>query len=76
MKTITLHCHAKNSGANYSQSIRIDGQTREQIEKRKAEIFEAAENALGSYFYDVECWDDLTQEEKTMLEELELEVDF
>lgn len=75
MKTITIHCHAKNSGGHYSESINIEGQSKDSLKEISDEIFKSAENALGSYYYEVECFDDLTEEEEVILEELELTPD-
>ena len=76
MKTITLHCHSKNSGGNYSESIRIDGVSKEVIQERKNEIFEAAEKSLGNFYYTVESYDELTLQEEELLSDLDLEIDF
>ena len=76
MKTITIHCHAKNSGGHYSESINIEGIGKEKLKEISDEVFANAENALGRYFYEVECFDELTEEESAILGELELTPDF
>ena len=75
MKTITIHCHAKNSGGHYSESINIEGKSKDSLKEISDEIFKSAENALGRYYYEVECFDNLTEEEESILEELELTPD-
>lgn len=74
MTTITIHAHDKSSSACYSESIQIDGRTKEEIEKSSEDFFSSI--PFEKYYYDVECFDDLTPDEEILLEELELTPDF
>lgn len=72
MKTITINMMDKNSSRILSESINIENKTKEQIIAARDEVF--AEVPFHKWFYEVECMDDLTEEEETMLAEIELEV--
>jgi hypothetical protein len=75
MKTITIHCHSKNSGGHYSETINIEGKSKDNIKEISDEIFKSAKKSLGRYYYEVECFDDLTADEESILDELELTPD-
>lgn len=74
MKTITIHAHDKSENGTHSRSIQIDGRTREQVEKAAADFFKNV--PFERWYYDVECFDDLTEEESAILDGLELTPDF
>lgn len=74
MKTITIHAHNKSENGTYSRSIQIDGKTKKQVEESANYFFNNV--PFERWYYDVECFDDLTQEEENILEELELTPDF
>lgn len=74
MKTITIHAHNKSENGTYSRSIQIDGETKERIKEAADDFFSSV--PFKRWYYDVECFDDLTQEEEEILEELELTPDF
>jgi hypothetical protein len=74
MKTITIHAHNKSENGTHSRSIQIDGKTKEQIKESADDFFNNV--PFERWYYDVECFDDLTQEEEEILEELELTPDF
>ena len=76
MRTITIHCYSKNSNGVYSESIRVDNVSKEAIKKVRDEIFVNAKNSLGKYYYEVECFDKLTEEESIILSDLDLESTF
>jgi hypothetical protein len=80
MKRITIYAFNKGqTGGSMNQPIRIDGQTKEQIKEAKDEFFATVDNAYSHWWYEVEVDADddveLTEEEKSILTELELEVD-
>ena len=80
IKRLTIICLDKDSSKTFSESIVISNQDfdettserKQRIEKEKQEIFEGANDALGRWRYEVECFDHLTEEEEEMLDELEL----
>lgn len=82
MKTITIHCFDKGSSASMSESILVSDDAvghrpvvkadKERIQKRRDEIF--ANVPFHKWYYEVETFDDLTEEELAILNELELEV--
>ena len=74
MKTITIYAHNKDANGTYSESIRVDERAKEQLEEAKSDFFSRV--PFERYFYDVECYDDLTEDEELLLEELELSPDF
>lgn len=74
MKTITIHAHNKSENGTHSRSIQIDGRTKEQVKEAADDFFNSV--PFSRWYYDVECFDDLTDEEEKILEELELTPDF
>lgn len=83
MRTVTVHIFDKDSSASMSDTIvisddsvksRIIKADKKRIQERRDEIFANADKQFSRYFYEVETYDDLTQEELDMLEELELEI--
>jgi hypothetical protein len=83
MRTVTVHIFDKDSSASMSDTIvvsddsvksRIVKADKKRIQERRDEIFANADKQFSRYFYEVETYDDLTQEELDMLEELELEI--
>jgi len=70
MKTVTIHVFDKNSSTNISRTFRIDGRTKENLESEVEEFF--AEITFSLWYCDVECFDELTEEEKSILTELDL----
>ena len=74
MKTITIHAHNKSENGTHSRSIQIDGRTKEQVKEAADDFFNSV--PFERWYYDVECFDVLTEEEENILEELELTPDF
>jgi len=82
MKTITVHIFDKGSSASMSETITVSDNsvkdreviaTKERIEQRKEEIF--ANVPFHKFYFEVECFDELTSEEESILDELELTPD-
>lgn len=82
MKTITVHIFDKGSSASMSETITVSDNsvvgkevvaTKERIEQRKNEIFDNV--PFHKYYFEVECFDDLNQQEEMILFELELTPD-
>lgn len=70
MKTITLTAFDKGSSAIFSESIKIDGRTKDQIKESSGEFFERV--PFSKWYYEVDTFDEITDEELTILDELEL----
>ena len=74
MKTISINAHDKNSSECMSISIRIDGVSEKTINRIKNDFFDSISERFTRWYYDVECFDDLTKEEEDMLKGIGLEV--
>ena len=70
MKTITIHVFDKDSSDVLSRTIRVDEKTKEQLEKERDNFFDSI--TFRKWYYDSECYDDLTEEEEKILTDLEL----
>ena len=74
MKTIVIHIMDKNSSRTMSETVKVDERTKDQVKKQVDELFESV--PFSKWYYEVESYDDLTDEETQILEELELEIDY
>jgi len=74
MRTITIHILDKNSSKSMSETVKIDGRTKDSIKKQVDDLFDSI--PFSKWYYEVESYDDLTDEETQILEELELEIDY
>ncbi len=70
MKTITIHVFDKITSRSMSETINIYGKTKEQIKNESDRFF--SEIPFYKWYYEVECYDDLTDEEQLILDELDL----
>jgi hypothetical protein len=74
MKTITIHAIRKGSSEQMSRTIDITNLTVEELNSIKDEFFE--EVIYPRWYYQVECFDELTEEDEQLLADCELSVDF
>ena len=74
METILIHIMDKNSSRTMSETVRIDGRTKDQVKEQVDDLFNNV--PFSKWYYEVESRGDFTDEEKEMLQELELETDY
>lgn len=76
MKTVSVHCFDKHSGAVFTETVMVSHETlkpdKDRIKKRLDEIF--ANVPFVKWYYEAETFDDLTDEELKIFEELDVEV--
>ncbi|GIV43851.1 MAG: hypothetical protein KatS3mg035_0974 [Bacteroidia bacterium] len=76
MKTIVIHAFDKDSSRSMSETVVISGRTKEQIKNQTDKFFQVVGENFRKFYYEVDDnMNDFTQEELTMLDELELSID-
>lgn len=76
MKTIVIYAFDKDSSRTMSESIVITGKTKAQIKSQVDDFFGAVESNFSRFYYEVDDnMNEFTDEELTMLDELELSID-
>ena len=70
MKTITITAFDKRSSAIFSESIRIDERTKNQIKESSEDFFTRV--PFDKWYYEVDAFDEFTSDECDILDELEL----
>lgn len=73
MKTIVIHCFDKGSARTMTNTLRIDGRTKEEIKEEADAFFAEVGQVFFKYHYEVDDqMSEFTDEEEAILDELEL----